>query len=210
MLDMFLIWKVINYFAPRSFLEIGFFAGQTMGLIYESSKKLGTYVSVDVEYKYKPIFDQVFPNTSILFHEISSADIVFSPDQKFDFIFIDGDHSYEMVCNDIEKCLPLMHEKTILYIDDYNLQGVDLAIRHKILNNRDYVPFLAGDHSIFFHHRSQSKDQFLDVDLQDRSKNFIRYENQILYDTCVLTPELPNVFVDHASVFIDVLRLYDL
>jgi predicted O-methyltransferase YrrM len=208
-LDMFLIWQVIGYFRPRSFLEIGFAAGQTMGIIYESSDQNAEYVSVEKNYKYLSIFQTVFPDATIEYNEIDSQEINLK-NRKFDFIHIDGDHSYDLVVNDIQKCLPIMDEKSILYMDDFAMPGVDRAIREKIIGETDLVPFLCGNQSVFFHHKSQTKDKFLDIDIQERSKNFIDYPNELLYDHMVLKPRMPNVFVDHVDIFIDVLKAYDL
>jgi len=210
MLDMFLLWQVVQYFKPRSFLEIGFAAGQTMGIMYEASQETGRYVSIDCNYDQRCIFDQVFTDHSVMFNEVDSRHIEFDPSQQFDFVHIDGDHSYEMVCNDLNKVRPLLHEQTILYMDDYLDPGVDLAIKHEILAKSDWRPFLYGDQSVFFHHMGQPKDRFVDHDLQTKSRNFVYYLNEELYDTLVLRARMPNVFVDHPQIFLDTLRAYDL
>lgn len=210
MLDMFLMWQVIQHFGPRQFFEIGFAAGQSMGIMYEASGQKGRYVSVDKDYRDRNIFDGVFPGHAVLFNEQDSADLELDPDQQFDFVHIDGDHSYEMVRNDLNKIWPSMHERTILYMDDYRVPGVDQAIQHEILAKTDFRPFLYGDQSVFFHHQGQPKDVFVDDVLQQRSCNFVYYANEDLYHRPVLRARLPNVFVDHPQIFIDALRAYDL
>ena len=211
-LDMFLLWQIVKHFQPRSFLEIGFAAGQTMGIMYEASQASGQYMSVDIEYDYPRlhIFESIFPSHNISLHETDSKNIVFDADQKFDFIHIDGDHSYQGVINDLKKTWSLMHEQTILYMDDHLLPEVDLAIRNEILARSDFRPFLCGDNSVFFHHRSQNKSNFVDYHIQQKSCNFIYYINEELYDTLVLHARLPNVFVDHTQIFMDTLKAYNL
>jgi hypothetical protein len=209
-LDMFLLWQVVGYFQPKSFLEIGFAAGQTMGIIYESSGQSKDYTSVDIKYTHKDIFTNVFPNAEITYIETDSRLLDFPQDRKFAFVHIDGDHSYEGVANDIDRCWHTLDHTSILYIDDFFIPEVDLAVRSHLLSKKDWVPFLCGDQSVFFHHKSQSKDIFLDESIQEKSKNFVSYINETMYDNVVLKARLPNVFVDHPHIFIEALRAYDL
>lgn len=209
-LDMFLLWQVIQHFRPTSFLEIGFAAGQTMGLMYEASQASGRYLSVDIDYSHRSIFEKVWPSHTIVFYETDSRVAKFDSQQTFDFVHIDGDHSYQGVINDLEKTWPLMHEQTILYMDDYLLPEVDRAIRDGIMGRSDFRPFMYGDQSVFFHHQSQSKDDFVDRYIQQKSNNFIYYLNEEIYDVLALRARLPNVFVEHTQIFIDTLRAYDL
>ncbi len=39
--------------------------------------------------------------------------------EKFDLIYVDGAHTYNVCKSDIENCKKLAHPKTILWIDDY-------------------------------------------------------------------------------------------
>ena len=52
--DMFLVWKTIEYFAPKSLLEIGFYGGQSMGLYIESSK----LERILNEYRFDPVIKE--------------------------------------------------------------------------------------------------------------------------------------------------------
>lgn len=210
--DIYLLWKVCEYYQPKTLLEIGFFAGQSFGFMLESTGADAQYTSVDINYRYKSVFDKVFENHpklhNIKFIETDSRQLELN--QFFDFIHIDGDHSYEVVTSDIQKSLLLMNNNSILCIDDYYLDSVGKAITENLLGQNDFVPFLSGDQEMFFHHRSHSADVFLDDWIQERARNFIDFSNYDFYGFTVLRARTPNIFVEHSSIFHQAIQLYNL
>jgi predicted O-methyltransferase YrrM len=88
--DMFLLWKTIEYFRPKKLLEIGFFAGQSMGIMLESAGPDAEITSVDKDFSKKHVFEHIFPNNNINFIEIDSRQLQLDPQTKYDFISIDG------------------------------------------------------------------------------------------------------------------------
>ena len=60
--DMLQLWRVCEYFQFKSFLEIGFSAGQTFGLFLDSTVGDDTkYVAVDNDFeRNQDIFDSIF------------------------------------------------------------------------------------------------------------------------------------------------------
>jgi len=61
-----------------------------------------------------------------------SKDIVPTLTETFDYIYIDGDHSYEGVKLDLELCWPLLEKGGILVLHDYdpdNMHGYSLGIK---------------------------------------------------------------------------------
>ena len=208
--DMFLLWKTIEYFQPKNLLEIGFYAGQSAGIMLESAPAQAQLTVVDITFAKRPVFDQLFPKSSVQFIQTDSRLLQLDPNHKFDFISIDGNHEYEYVLNDLEKCLPCMHQNTILYMDDYNHQGVERVIIEKLLGQNDLVPFMFGDMAMFFHHKSHSADDFLDVWIQYQAKNFVNFDNTEKFGFLQLRAKLCNVFVDHPTLFQQVLEFYQL
>lgn len=50
------------------------------------------------------------------------------PDDKFDFIFIDGAHDYSTAKADLDNCLKLCHDDTLIIMDDVIMPSVDTAM----------------------------------------------------------------------------------
>jgi predicted O-methyltransferase YrrM len=209
-IDMFLLWKTIEYFQPKNLLEIGFFAGQTAGIITESAGPDATLTSVDIDFSRRIIFEKIFLNHNINFIKTDSLQLELDSNKKYDFISIDGNHDYSYVLNDFNKCFPHMHKNTILYMDDYCFPGVEQVICEELLGKNDFVPFMMGDQAMFFHHISHSADEFLDEWIQDKSKNFIYFENVEIFGVQVLRSRLPNIFVEHPTLFTQALEFYKL
>jgi predicted O-methyltransferase YrrM len=208
MVDTFLIWKTIEYFQPAKLLEIGFFAGQTLGIMYESAGPNAKLTSVDINYSKRHIFQKIFPQAQIEYHEISSINLKI--DENFDFFNIDGNHDYKHAENDINFALTHCLPHSIIYVDDYHFSGVNQAIKESLLGQNQFVPFLCGDMGMFFHHVGHSADNFLDQWLQHRANNFIYFHNIDYNGFTVLEAKLPNFFVDNKKMFIEACKFYDL
>lgn len=208
-IDMFLLWKTIEYFKPKKIIEIGFFAGQSTGIMLDAADSDAELTAVDISFAHKSTFDNVFPETNVTFIETDSLTLNLT--EIYDFVLIDGDHSYEYALHDLKTCLPAMNKNSILYMDDYDLPGVCKVIQEELTGKNDFVPFLVGAQGMLFHHVSHSADEFLDVWIQDKAKNFIYFENNsTVFDQFMLTAKLPNLFVDHPPMFRQALEFYNL
>ena len=94
-----------------------------------------------------------FPGRSRVIREPSSQACKHFSDLSLDFIFIDGDHRYESVLEDLTVWWPKLVPGGLLVGDDYRWPGVKRAavdffsragVRHFVLENS------ADDHSSFF------------------------------------------------------------
>lgn len=212
--DMLQIWRVCEYFQFKSFLEIGFSAGQTFGLFLDSVKSDDTrYVAVDNDFqRNQTIFEDIFSNhpkrKNIQFLPIDSRDL--SLTGKFDFIHIDGNHNYEFVSNDFHKCLPLMHEKTILSMDDTLDDGVNRVIQEHLLGQHDFIPFLAGNKQILFCHRSNVPSDFLNQGLRVGLEDFVVFNDWNYNEFHIVKMHVPNFIEENFSIFYQALQTYNI
>jgi SAM-dependent methyltransferase len=208
-LEMLLYWKIVKYTRPNSILEIGTYAGQTLGLMIEASGSIdGTYTSVDINVSRLSAFKTLFKNLNVEYLNIDSKEL--NLNRKYDVIHIDGDHSYEYAANDIEKVSSCLHNNSILIIDDYQLPGVDQAIDELLSGELQFIPFMQGHQATFFHHQYQDLNYFLDNYICSNGINeFIEFRNVNYKGHTVLKVDMPVIFAKHHHLFLQALKLYD-
>jgi|LakMenE01Jun11ns_1017448.scaffolds.fasta_scaffold9677477_2 predicted O-methyltransferase YrrM len=207
---MYLVWKVIEYFRPKHLLEIGSFKGQTLGIMMEAAGPDAKLVSVDINCQCQNLFEELFPGNTVKFIEIDSNNLTL--DKKFDFIMIDGDHTYDGALNDLKKCLPLMHNETILCMDDYHFfDGVAQVVEEHLLGQHDFVPFLCGLQQMFFCHSSRSMVTFMNDYLINDATDFFQFDHIDFHKFRVLKSQIySRAILEDSKIFQSILEFYDL
>lgn len=120
--------ELLRMFAKESAtaLEIGFNAGHSADTILRANKNI-ELVSFDIGLHgyVKPAAEFIqflHPGRHTLILGDSTETlpeyIARNPEKKFDLLFIDGGHDYEVAKADMENCLKLAHSDSIIVMDD--------------------------------------------------------------------------------------------
>lgn len=123
----------------RNALEIGAFIGKSSIAIAANAKKLLTIDPFDCHhsvvnedgnldrsksgYNNLPAYlNNIAGYDNIRYIVGLSQDILPTLEETFDYIYIDGDHSYEGVKSDLNLCWPLLETRGILVLHDYGFK----------------------------------------------------------------------------------------
>jgi len=150
--------------ANINIMEIGFNAGHSSEVFLKNnltckvtSFDIGTH---DYLIKGKEFIDNNYPNRHTLILGDSTLTIPEfiknnKDNVKFDFIFIDGGHSYEVALADMTNCFELAHKDTVVALDDtvFNKQWElswnigPTSVWRKFVSDKKVVQLYSKDYS---------------------------------------------------------------
>jgi|SRR3989344_231297 len=109
------VFKTARKNQPRCLLEIGRYEGGSTMLISVAKSKEAKFISLDIEDKcHETIKKSLDKNTSLIIGDSKK----FIPPCKIDYIFIDGDHSFEGVRADFEHYFPYLNDGADILFHD--------------------------------------------------------------------------------------------
>lgn len=116
--------QLVRELKPKTILEIGLgqWAFSTHAWLEESDAKVTTVDKGDWN-GYAPKLAEAYPGR-FTFKQGLTDEVLPKLKQKYDLIFIDGDHAYEGCKNDILNCQKLLAPNGVILMDDY---GVDYS-----------------------------------------------------------------------------------
>jgi len=203
--DAYLYFTIMKKYQYKNILEIGFFEGQTCGLLLESSDAHITCIDPWPETK---LFDQLYKDSQdrVDLHIIKSQDFNF---KNYDFIIVDGDKDFEPVSQDLQQSINALDPAGMLLINEYQKPSVMQAIEEFVLPAK-MVPFLKSDQTLFFHRLTVDRGDFLDFELPNLANNFIRFENIESWGHTILNAHTLPIFSDRLDFFDLALKEFDL
>lgn len=129
------LYSLVYSLGPQWSLEIGTFKGGSAEIISGALDDLGLggkLITID------PYPEQISIDWSCISHNVSSRRGFFPQDiqkalppmdEKFDFVFVDGNHSYDGVSADLHALGGIMQPGACVLLHDAYHSGVDQAIR---------------------------------------------------------------------------------
>jgi predicted O-methyltransferase YrrM len=170
------IIDIIKKKNPKYILEIGFNAGHSSELFLENSNAyiysfdIGLHFHEYLKYG-KQFLNNKFPNRHTLVFGNSRETIpmfINNNNIKFDIIFIDGGHDYEVAYDDLMNCRNLANEETIVIMDDIISNDINppeytIGPKKAWLNLIKNNLLIEINHSDYGNSRGQSVGKYINI-----------------------------------------------
>jgi hypothetical protein len=166
-LSLVTVFYIIQFFKLRNILELGFYQGQTFGVMLEASEENTNLTAIDIEYQLD-LYDRHYSKTNVVKEKnvtllkMSSLDFISS--EKYDFINVDtGMSEYDSHATrtqDLMNAANLIDRSGILMLDNY--RECDGLINDFLHQHQNLAPFLMDNQAIYFHNNEHDATEFLD------------------------------------------------
>jgi predicted O-methyltransferase YrrM len=125
-----LIYSLIKMTKAKNVMEIGVFEGYTSVKMVEALPKDGKFTGIDINDYLKNDLTSIGPEIDFILGESIKVMQGMKPKQ-FDFIFVDGDHSYENIVPEFKEVAKLITQGGIIvYHDTIGIPDVKRLMEH--------------------------------------------------------------------------------
>jgi hypothetical protein len=115
-------WDISVYENTTDWLNLGY-----EGILQRYSEIVGSNNPADFQAFYDKLYESIckeFAELPVTIHRMKSSEwFAAYTGEKLDWIYIDGDHSYEGVMADLIASLDVVKENGIIFLDDYSKQN---------------------------------------------------------------------------------------
>ena len=181
--EFLLIHYLCQEMKYTSAFEIGIMRGDTLSVLMNVCDTV-LAIDVDTDKLYPNLKQQIERDENFNILKMSSSDFI--PSGEWDFINVDGAHTYINATNDLNIAKQMMSLNGSIMVDDVRRhKSVDQALQDFLSSNTDFVPFLADEQSVYIHHCSSNKTDFLDNTLMQIFGKFCTIKD-IEYAGCTI------------------------
>jgi predicted O-methyltransferase YrrM len=117
--DLFVLLKAVVGFKAKRILEIGSYRGDTARSIAENIPDDARVCAVDIDPRHGAAYRNTPWERKIDRRTAAFSRDVFEPNEKFDLIFIDGNHEFDAVVHDTAVAFELVAEQGVILWHDY-------------------------------------------------------------------------------------------
>jgi len=183
------LW-LIQYFKCQNILELGFYQGQTFGIMLESTDAGSSLTAVEIDYKLD-LYNRYYANSEFVKDKtvnlVSCSSAEFCPSTKYDFINVDTGcelntaEGQRQRMNDLINAFQWIARDGIVMLDNYNYYNRQ-DITDVLDLGHDFVPFLSDTQAVYFHHKAHDASDFLDNFLEQSTNiNIVASLNNVDY-----------------------------
>lgn len=160
-----LLTKVLNYFKPKSILELGTSLGLSSLILSQQNRaKVITIEGCKATSNFAQTHLVALKLNSVSFisGEFSKVLPQLAKEHQFDLVYFDGNHQKEATLNYFNQCLKTIHNETLFIFDDIHLsQAMHESWQELIKNPKIMVSIDMFYFGIVFFRTEQTKQHFL-------------------------------------------------
>jgi SAM-dependent methyltransferase len=212
-LSSLVLFSLIQYFKPKSILEMGFFEGKTFGIMLEAASENCELTAIDIEYRMK-LFDKYYAKSNVIKNKkinlLTVNSLEFNSNSTFDFINVDtggGESIPSLRCHDLNHAAQLLTKDGILMLDDY--KKCETFIPEFLQTYPTIKPFLIDSQALYFHYETHDANYFLDTFIkQVLPAEFANISNINIGDCSVTEIKSIPIYIDHNRDLLDLFKSY--